>query len=447
MQLISREWLLVLLLILASVWFAHAYFGGFAISDAFERARAAGQLLSGGYPVESTAIGAGATKYPPLFDFFLASFKTLTGVSIEESVNAASYVFAVIFFGIVTLLASSFITNFRKEETPSIVLSLSAMAFFLSPWVFYRVVTPISETLGLALYLLVIYAFLRGRERWLVFLALLSLSFAHFRSFAIAMAALAMLSLFTKRVRELVIESFLALLVFVYFVPRPSLGFSNPLVVSPGVLDFFSVPLLAGALAGAVLLAFDRRGSLVLFALLGAPLLVSFLAPFSFRQLAYLPVALSILTAYLLLRLCDGNVFQKVAVPVFLVAAIVSLAFFVTSRQLPVSLEDSVFASRLALFPKPNVAGGFVMSYAIPFYSAKKVVLGSFAEELPDFKSRIYATQQVLNGTIDRDAAALLAMYDVGIVVTDDKPLMNPAGGITDLRFMQSDSHSAYQAG
>ena len=78
---ISREWLLALLIILASVWFAHIYFGGFVISDAFERARAAGQLLSGGYPVESTAIGAGATKYPPLFDFFLASFKTLTGLS------------------------------------------------------------------------------------------------------------------------------------------------------------------------------------------------------------------------------------------------------------------------------------------------------------------------------------------------------------------------------
>ena len=82
---------------------------------------------------------------------------------------------------------------------------------------------------------------------------------AAWQAYMVICPIIGLIALFQRRIKELVFESFAGAMAFVYFVPLSALGFSNPFVSQPGLLDFFSVPLLAAAAAGAALLLLGKK--------------------------------------------------------------------------------------------------------------------------------------------------------------------------------------------
>ncbi|MFA5247616.1 MAG: hypothetical protein WC408_07050 [Candidatus Micrarchaeia archaeon] len=438
---------LSLLFVFSAVMLSHFYFGfSFITSDAYERARSAEFLIASGYPVQSTAIGADATSYPPIFDFNLAAFHLLTGLSYQQSVAAFSFFFATLFFSLAYLFARKVLSEFGKKPDDAIC-SLAALCVFLSPWIFYRTITPIAETLGLSLFFAAVWFFLRSEKNKLLVFAILSiLSLAHFRSFSAAMICLGVLSVFLWRMKELLFESFAGILIFIYFVPRTALGFANPFVITPGIFEFFSLPLLAAAFAGLALIASKRKIPIVLAGLFAAPIALSFFAPFSFRQLPFLVLPLAAISALFFDELYSIAGSRKFRVAFFCAIALVALCLnaFVTAKQLPFDSQNAAVTKAVSAYPQDRVLAGFVQSYAIPYYSpSKKVLLGSFAEELPDFESRVYVTQKFLFSSPDFTSAQIVQLYKIDLVVSNYSDSKDPLG-LGGNRLLQSDSYSAY---
>lgn len=432
--------------IFVAVLFSHFYFNySFITSDAYERSRSAQYLISNGYPVESSAIGAGATSYPPLFDILLAAFSQLTGLSFSASISAFSFFFATLFFCLGYLFARAVLSELNRAADEA-VCCLAGIVVFLSPWIYYRTLTPISETLGLVLCFAAIYFFYKKSGPLVVFAILTALSFSHFRSFMAAMICLCVLAFFGKRIKELIFESFVAVSIFIYFVPRSALGFSNPFVITPGIFEFFSLPLLVAGAAGVALLVYKKRVPAIVAALFAAPIALSAFAPFSFRQLPYLVFPLAAMSALFLSSLQGVISSRRFRVAFFcgLVVVVICFNSFTTWRSTPLDAQSEAVAVAVAQYPQSNIYAGFAQSYAILYYSGqKKVLLGSFAEELPDFESRVYIAQQVANGSIDSDARYLMQLYGIDMVVANYSKALDPFGLKGD-RLLQSDSYSAY---
>lgn len=433
-------------LVFVAVLFSHLYFNySFITSDAYERSRSAQYLISNGYPVASSAIGAEATSYPPLFDVLLAAFSQLTGLSLSSSINAFSFFFAILFFSLGYLFARATLSELNRPVDEA-VCCLAGIAVFLSPWVYYRTLTPISETLGLVLCFAAIYFFCKKSSRSVVFAILTALSLSHFRSFMAAMICLGVLALFGRRIKELVIESFAGLFLFIYFVPRTALGFSNPFVITPGIFEFFSLPLLVAGAAGVALLVYKKRIPPLVAALFAAPVALSAFAPFSFRQLPYLVFPLAAMVALFLSSLQGMISSRRFRVAFFCALVVIAVCFnsFSTWRSPPLDSQSTAVAMAVAQYPQSNVYAGFVQSYAIPCYSAqKKVLLGSFAEELPDFESRVYVAQQVTSGSVSPDARYLMQLYGIDLVVAGNSANSDPLG-LDGNKLLASDSYSAY---
>ena len=432
--------------VFVAVLFSHFYFSySFITSDAYERGRSAQYLISSGYPVASSAIGADATSYPPLFDFLLAAFSQLTGLALSDSISAFSFFFATLFFCLGYLLAKAVLSELGRPADEA-VYCLSGIAVFLSPWLYYRTLTPISETLGLVLCFAAIYFFYKKSSPLVVFAILTALSLSHFRSFMAAMICLGVLAFFGKRIKELIYESFLAVAIFVYFVPRTALGFSNPFVTTPGIFEFFSLPLLVAGLAGAALLVYRGRVPAIVAALFAAPIVLSAFAPFSFRQLPYLALPLAAMSALFFAKLQDTISSRRFRVAFFCALVVVAICFnsFTTWRSTPLDSQSEAVAMQVAQYPQSNIYAGFAQSYAIPYYSSeKKVLLGSFAEELPDFESRVYVAQKIMNGSLDYDARLLMGLYGINLVVAGNSTQKDPLGLKGD-RLLASDGYSAY---
>ena len=402
--------------VFVAVLFSHFYFNySFITSDAYERSRSAAFLETSGYPVQSSAIGAGATSYPPLFDVLLAAFSKLTGLSLSDSTNAFSFFFAILFFSLGYLFSRAILSELSRTADEALCC-LAGIAVFLSPWIYYRTLTPISETLGLVLCFGAVYFFYKKTSPFVVFAFLTTLSLSHFRSFLAAMICLGVLALFGKRIKELIFESFLAVAIFIYFVPRTALGFSNPFVTTPGIFEFFSLPLLVAGSAGVALLVYKKRIPPLVAALFAAPIALSAFAPFSFRQLPYLALPLAAMAALFLSTLKETVSSRRFRVAFFCGLALAAICFnsFTTWRSPPLDAQSTAVAMAVAQYPQPNVCAGFVQSYAIPYYSPqKKVLLGSFAEELPDFESRTYIAQQIMNDSLDSDGRLLMQLYGI----------------------------------
>ena len=434
-----------LIFIFTAVLFAQAYSGfSYQTSDAYERARSAQYLISYGYPVQSTAIGAGATSYPPIFDFSLAAVHQLTGLSYELCEVALSFVYAALFLCLGFLFSRVVLRELGKEPDEALCC-LSGIAVFLSPWVFFLSITPVSDSLGMALCFLAVYFFYR-QSKWLTFTILTVLSLAHFRSFLACGICLGVLALYQRRIRELLFESFLSILIFIYFVPKTALGFSNPLVITPGVFEFFSLALLLFGAAGVILLAFGRKFPPIIIALFAAPVILSAFAPFAFRQLPFLVLPLAAVSVLFFEGFSDAFGPSTFRLAFFCVLAISALSInsFVTAKYLPLGPEASSVAYTVSQFNGRNVYADFVQSYAIPMYSPqKRVLLGSFAEELPDFSSRLYIDQAITNGSIDSNAATLMQLYQIDLVESNYSASYDPLGLGGD-RVFQSDSYSAY---
>jgi len=432
--------------VFVAVLLSHFYFNySFITSDAYERGRSAQYLISNGYPVASSAIGADATSYPPLFDVLLAAFSQLTGLTLAGSINAFSFFFAILFFCLGYLLSKAVLSELGRPADEA-VYCLSGIAVFLSPWIYYRTLSPISETLGLVLCFAAIYFFYKKSSPLAIFAILTALSLSHFRSFMAAMICLGVLAFFGKRIKELIYESFLAVAIFIYFVPRTALGFSNPFVITPGLSEFFSLPLLVAGLSGIALLVYRGRVPAIVAALFAAPVVLSAFAPFSFRQLPYLALPLAAMGALFLAKLQDTISSRRFRVAFFCALVVVAICFnsFTTWRSTPLDAQSEAVAMAVSQYPQSSVYAGFAQSYAIPYYSPqKKVLFGSFAEELPDFESRVYVAQQVMNGSLDSDARLLMGLYGIDLVVANYSASKDPLNLKGD-KLLASDGYSAY---
>ena len=432
--------------VFVAVLFSHFYFNySFITSDAYERSRSAAFLETSGYPVESSAIGAEETSYPPLFDVLLAAFSRLSGLSLSDSTNALAFFFATLFFCLGYLFSRAILLELSRTANEA-VCCLAGIAVFLSPWIYYRTLTPISETLGLVLCFGAIYFFYKKSSPLVVLAILSALSLSHFRSFLAAMICLGVLALFGKRIKELIIESFFGVFLFIYFVPRTALGFANPFVITPGIFEFFSLPLLVAGAAGVALLAYRKRIPPIVAALFAAPIALSAFAPFSFRQLPYLALPLAVMSALFLSSIQDLVSSRRFRVAFFCGLALAAICFnsFTTWRSTPLDAQSEAVAMQVAQYPQTDIYAGFAQSYAIPYYSPqKKVLLGSFAEELPDFSSRVYVAKQVMNNSLDSDSRLLMQLYGIDLVVANYSTSADPLGLKGD-RLLQSDSYSVY---
>jgi hypothetical protein len=137
---------------------------------------------------------------------------------------------------------------------------------------------------------------------------------------------------------------------------------------------------------------------------------------------------------------------RKFRVAFFCALALAAICFnsFTTWRSTPLDAQSTAVAMQVAHYPQSSVYAGFAQSYAIPYYSPqKKVLFGSFAEELPDFESRVYVAQQIMNSSLDSDGRLLMQLYGIDLVVANYSTSADPLGLNGD-RLLQSDSYSAY---
>ncbi|MFH1106775.1 MAG: hypothetical protein V1787_02670 [Candidatus Micrarchaeota archaeon] len=390
---------------LAAVFLAHQYYGLPVTSDAAELARQSAHMTSHQTVlVPSTSVGAGLAQYPPAFAILLAETSLLTGADAFLSLNILSYAFAL------ALVLSTVLLTRRMGcgETESWIAGASVV---FMPLLFYRAVTPIAETLGLVLFALAVSAFDSGRYRLAGFL-LLALPFSHFRSFAVAASAVLALGLFSGRLKAAIAVIALPTVLFVLMVPLSALGLQNPWVtVLPpeGVLGW--LVLSAAVLGAAHSLVVRREGADdVTKSVISAFALTSLAAPFAFRQLAYLfPVA-----AKFTARLASVDV--RVAMS-FLVLGSLAVVQAAEYRSPPfIHCEIAAFGA-LDSFDGAVVLAPFRESNILPLYASKKVVVGAFAESVPQAGERLQDTWSYYYRAGGAERTALAGKYGVSLVV------------------------------
>ncbi len=438
--------LAVCALLVLSLAAAQIYYNGPATSDAYERARIA-ESLQNGIPPESTAIGASGYNYPLLFDALLASTSSLFGLSSLDTLDVLS-----LFFGICLALL---VFVFAKKLAGPEVGAFAAAATLLSPWVFYRLVTPISETLGLLLLLLTAFLFVKQKNA-LCFLSLAALALSHYRSLAVALAVLFFIAVFSRRFFDFAKIAALPAGYFLFVVPK-SFNITNPFVYERGIFYYFTPALAALAVAGALLLAHNvwknrkeelETAKIVAAFFLGALVFVPFV-PFAFRQSVYLffPVALLSGIALGALKTWLENFLGRdygaraflAAFTGLLLASTIAVIKSPDGPHPPSAAEIHAFSS-LKNADGTVVLAPFTYNYAIPYYSGKKVVVGAFAEGLPDGQARINELWNFFGGAVLEEKKRILREYNVDLICVDSA---RGAAGLWDLVARQVASNEA----
>ncbi|MFQ5406648.1 MAG: hypothetical protein ACE5DI_05840 [Candidatus Micrarchaeia archaeon] len=378
-----------------TIVFAQLYYATPITSDAFERVRVA-EAISQGILPQSTAIGDGNYNYPLLFDFLLASFSALLGAQLFTALNVLS-----IFIAIATVLTVFLIAKRLANEK---IAAFSTILLFLSPWIFYRFVTSIPETMGILLFLLVFHTFSSKKNHSLFpsFFLLSTLLLTHYRSFATSVAVLFFYSLFSKKFFALAKVALIPTMAFLFLLPK-SFQVSNPWVIEGGPLDYFSPFLILLAAAGLFVFLnslFEKKeqseenAELVLASfVLGSFALIPF-APFVFRQMVYLVFPTVFLGGVFLEKIVSPLKKKGRVLQIGLLASSVAISILVLGtilhRAAPFTSNELQTFSALKLEEGNVVLAPFTYNYAIPYYSSKKIVVGAFAEGVPDGSQRAY---------------------------------------------------------
>jgi hypothetical protein len=433
-------------LLVLSLAASQIHYNGPATSDAYERARIA-EALQNGVPFESTAVGASGYNYPLLFDVLLAAASSLFGMPALQTLDVLSLIFGVAF----ALLVFVFAKRLSGNEAGA----FAAAAIFLSPWIFYRLVTPISETFGLLLLLLAAFLFVRQKNA-LCFLSLAALALSHYRSLAVALAVLFFLAAFSRRFFDFAKIAALPAAYFLFVVPK-SFNITNPFVYERGIFYYLTPALAALALLGAALLAKrafagkpenPEAAKIVAAFLLGALVFVP-LVPFAFRQFVYLFFPAALLSGIALgpLKTRLENFFGKDYGARAFLAAFIGLLLASTVAVIkspdgphPLSASEIRAFSSLKNAPGTVVLAPFTYNYAIPYFSGKKVVVGAFAEGLPDGQKRINDLWVFFEGAGMDEKKRIVRDYNVDLICVDSA---RGAAGLWDLVARQAASNEA----
>ncbi len=355
------------------VFMAHLYYTSPITSDSYEIFRESKDLGNGGnFPLVGSAIEANSNVYPPIFLLAFHSLKTFVNNEFL-ALNFLSYIFVFLILACTYLFLRRIIGN---EE----YAALGALAIFTIPIVVYRVITPIPETLGVVLFLLCINLFEREKYRFLGFL-LAIFPFAHTRSFVFTIATLAILAVFRGKYFEFAKSSALGIAIFLLYrmaFPINAIGFENLAVITPGILDSFSI--LAIALSAIGIIAMWKSGkkreygtvsTIVAFEIL------FFILPFPFRHVIFLLLP----TAYFASLVFSLD--RRFAI-VFAVFLPLTVASAMDMRTEPFGFEAIATFKEMGNFDGNNAIANFKDNYAIPYFANKKVVVGAFAEGMDD---------------------------------------------------------------
>ncbi len=415
---------------LLTVFLAHAYYERPLHRDLLVSWRQA-ELLEQEQrlPLQNLNAGAEESNYPPLFAILLVTLTNLVPYSLENISLLLSYVFTVL------LLLGMYVLA-RKVTEDSNKALLASFVFLLVPWAFYRMAYPISESLGLAFFLLAFHAFLE--KRWALSGGLLlALVFVHFRSAAFALATLFFLSVLTRHAVEFFKTGAAAGAAYFLRAPREAFGFQNPFLFPAGlfeVLGFFAVAL--GVLGGAKHVMVKKNVSPALLALLLAFLATSLLAPLPYRQYVFLAPLLAILAAHVLAA-------EPRFVPWIFVFGAVILTANVLYRVPPYSLQEEHVISRMEGAEGSVVLTRFEQSYLVPWFAKKKVVGGPYLEELEDGNQRAQSMYGYFEQNNTEALKELVKNYQPSLLLLQkkDHSLENGVGK----KIIDSSNYSAYQ--
>jgi len=398
---------------LFALCYSHANYSMPITSDAFERIRVA-SLVASNQPLSTPYSPQTPYNYPLLFDYVLATVATVFQLDLFFGLVVLSVLFSAVLLGLVY----SFARKFGDEQAGLFALPLVLFA----PLLFFRLVTPISETLGLVLFFAAILSYFRGNYS-ASFAFLVLLLFSHYRSFAVATAVIALYSALNHKqlLRPLAATISLPCLAYFLLIPK-DFSIQNPWVVQAGAFDYFLPILLGLFLMGFAITLFktgiSRHDFSFLASAAAAPLLLGFLAPFPFRQLAYFfPVAILFAAVFLSSFYSSLSTGLKPAfVALFFAFALLSLNGAIQNRAPPISSDKAAALQSLSCLPGTTVLAPFYESYAIPLYAEKKVVAGAFLEGLPDGAVRAKDSYDFFHGATPAQRHSILDKYSVDLV-------------------------------
>ncbi|MFH1200579.1 MAG: hypothetical protein V1708_05930 [Candidatus Micrarchaeota archaeon] len=389
----------------AAVFLAHQYYGLPVTSDAAELARQSQFLESHqSLAVPSTASGAGNAGYPPFFAILLSEMHLLAGVWHFDALALLSYAFTLALVLCTMLLAR----RMGCSETEAV---LAGACTVFMPLLFYRMVTPIAETLGLFLFALAVYSF-DSRKYGAAFFVLLLLPLSHYRSFAVAAASILAMAAISGRLKHAVAVLAVPSLLYLIVVPKTAAGFANPWVIEQSAPDVFGLLVLAAAGAGLIYSLLAKKEGIdgISASLVVAFALTFVIAPFPFRQLAYLfPVAAKYASK---IASVDFRVTAS-----FLILGSLAVVQATAYRTAPFSQPDIAAFTAIDSLSGSVVAAPFRESNILPLYSQKTVVAGAFAESLPDGKQRLQDTWAYFHRAICAAGAGLVRNYGVSLFV------------------------------
>ncbi len=397
-------------------------------ADQMERARVAREVVAtGSLPVLNQAYGpAVPNTYAPAFDLLVASLSIFSGVEFTLIWNVLSFILLFLLFTYSFKLSRLFLPHTHSLYAACLVAVL--------PWIFRRVISPLPESFGLVLFLLLLYyAFRRNFTALAIIFPLLAI--LHYRSFlTFAAVYIAFSAWFLMRRKASAAEllkpaPLAATVLLVWFAPRlSSFAFSpisNPWLIPYSLFDMFSYALFFAALFLAVeFFALRRLSAVSLIFIAGAALaFMPVLGDTAFRMAAYIFFPAAFMSAAFI-RFVESKTKPAAGLALFV---LLFAALALTSR--PIVFENDFFSADyvasmrvLGEFPANGneiVLTDFVSGYAVPYYSGKAVVAGAFLEALPDADERANETFVAFkNCSFPR---ALVEKYNAALVLITKK--------------------------
>lgn len=373
MQVKETAFFIFLIIFLSKLYFVYPI-----TSDSFERMRISSEIIfSQKFPlIDTSSIPARMHLYPPLFDLFISSFSLLTALSVIVATDISSYIFSAIFI----------LSLFKLTNSP-----LAPILAFSSPWIFHRFLTPISETMAISLLPSFIYLLKDWKKYILAFILLL----IHIRTFVFATFVLLFIQI--EKFGSLVSTLFLiSSSIIFYFIPK----FFNPLVNIQSIFDVLG-PIMPFILP--IIFISNNKLNKTIFL---ANLPTFFLMPNYFRQFLYFFMPATLSFNHL------KNKWINLLLPsIVSIILLMNLAYY----SPPTDASKISLIGIMSFFEGNTVASSYSDAYQISFYN-KSVILGAFAENLPDFDSRYYDLNNILSGNLSK-----AEKYGINYIFTSKK--------------------------
>ncbi|MBU0661869.1 hypothetical protein KKH30_01450 [Candidatus Micrarchaeota archaeon] len=402
-----RKFVVAFLILVILIALAQYTKPALSVSDQFERARIAGEITeTGNFPASFEIYGTELPYvYPPLFDIFSAAAGITTGLDVALLWRLLSFVVLAIIF----TYTYKFSHNFLDRNFALMAAVLTA----LLPWVFKRTAAIIPESIGLAIFIMLLY-YLHKKNFLAIAVLMPLLMLTHLRSFGtftlIFLAVIAYLLFLrtweTDEQRErlaLMRKTALAFLPAIVFgaywiFPRLAAlnmgGGANPWVDVVDLIGMFSWLWVIALVPALALLWKKPKHMLNLIFIFGMLFALVFSGTvFGFRELAYLFFPVAFLCATLL-QWVKIKINPNLALGLFvLLVLVLLLPNFTWIQQESYFSEQNLSAVRaLNKIQGENVLADYMLSYAVPLYTEKHIVIGPFMEQVPGAGERAVKT-------------------------------------------------------